>query len=81
MSAGSRILAVDDDAGGRRLTRATLTRAGFDVIEAADGQKALDAMRTGSFDLVLMDISMPVMDGFTACAELRKLPAVAGCRW
>jgi len=70
----SRILVVDDDAGGRRLTRATLTKAGFHVIEAADGQQALDAMCSELPDLVLMDVSMPVMDGFTACAELRRLP-------
>ena len=74
MSSPSRILVVDDDAGGRRLTRATLARAGFEVTEASDGQKALEAMRAQLPDLVLMDVSMPVMDGFSACAELRKLP-------
>jgi predicted signal transduction protein with EAL and GGDEF domain/DNA-binding response OmpR family regulator len=72
--AGSLVLVVDDDAGGRRLTRATLSKAGFKVIEAADGQLALDAMRLQMPDMVLMDVSMPVMDGFTACAELRRLP-------
>ncbi|MFZ2650744.1 MAG: EAL domain-containing protein [Burkholderiaceae bacterium] len=74
MNAKARILVVDDDAGGRRLTRATLARAGFEVTEAQDGQAALDAMRAALPDLVLLDVSMPVMDGFTACAELRKLP-------
>jgi diguanylate cyclase (GGDEF)-like protein/PAS domain S-box-containing protein len=69
-----RILIVDDDAGGRRLTRATLMRAGFETSEAADGAQALEAMRELLPDLVLMDVSMPVMDGFTCCAELRKLP-------
>ena len=65
---------VDDDRGGRRLTRATLERAGFEVLEAQDGLQALDVMRAELPDLVLMDVSMPVMDGFTACAELRQLP-------
>ena len=69
-----RILVVDDDRGGRRLTRATLERAGFEVVEAQDGLQALDVMQAELPDLVLMDVSMPVMDGFTACAELRKLP-------
>ena len=69
-----RVLVVDDDPGGRRLTRATLVKAGFVVIEAGDGQQALDALRALLPDLVLMDVSMPVMDGFTACAELRRLP-------
>ncbi len=74
MTVNGRVLVVDDDAGGRRLTRATLKKAGFEVSEAEDGQQALDAMRAALPDLVLMDVSMPVMDGFTACAELRKLP-------
>ena len=72
-----RILIVDDDAAGRRLTRITLARAGFEVVEAQDGQQALDALRAGMPDLVLMDVSMPVMDGFTACTELRKMPGGA----
>lgn len=73
MNAG-KILVVDDDAGGRRLTRATLVRAGFDVIEAENGEVALDILKKGMPDLVLMDVSMPCKDGFTACAELRELP-------
>ncbi len=74
MNAKARILVVDDDAAGRRLTRATLNKAGFEVVEASDGQLAIEAARDGLPDLVLMDVSMPVMDGFTACAELRALP-------
>ncbi|MBL8349726.1 MAG: EAL domain-containing protein [Burkholderiaceae bacterium] len=70
----ARILVVDDDAGARRLTRATLNKSGFTVIEAANGQLALDAMMQALPDLVLMDVSMPVMDGFTACETLRRLP-------
>ena len=74
MTAQHRVLVVDDDASGRRLTRATLKKAGFGVIEAADGQLALDLLRAELPDLVLMDVSMPVMDGFTACQALRQLP-------
>jgi diguanylate cyclase (GGDEF)-like protein/PAS domain S-box-containing protein len=72
-----RVLVVDDDAGGRRLTRATLKKAGLEVSEAQDGEQALELMRTSMPDLVLMDVSMPVMDGFTACAALRALPGGA----
>jgi len=68
------ILVVDDDPGGRRLTRATLAKAGFDVADAGDGKAALDAMCARLPDLVLMDVGMPVMDGFAACAALRVLP-------
>src|SRR5882672_360370 len=71
--AAARILVVDDDSGGRRLTRATLAKAGFRVAEACDGKAALEAMQADLPDLVLMDVSMPVMDGFAACAGLRRL--------
>ena len=74
MTSPQRILVVDDDAGGRRLTRATLKKSGFEIIEAGDGQQALELLRAEMPDLVLMDVSMPVMDGFTAVAELRRLP-------
>jgi diguanylate cyclase (GGDEF)-like protein len=69
------ILVVDDDRGARRLTRATLTKAGFEVGEAGDGQAALDAVeQQGLPDLVLLDVSMPVLDGFATCQRLRALP-------
>ncbi len=74
MMNSGKILVVDDDAGGRRLTRATLVRAGFDVIEAENGEVAVEMLQKGMPDLVLMDVSMPIKDGFTACAELRAMP-------
>ena len=77
MNTQARILVVDDDNGGRRLTRATLTRAGFLVTEAANGALALEALRAELPDLVLMDVSMPVMDGFDATAALRAMPGGA----
>lgn len=70
----NKILIVDDDAGGRRLTRATLARAGFDVVEAENGQKAIDILQGGMPDLILLDVSMPIKDGFETCSELRLLP-------
>ncbi|MCU7375082.1 response regulator [Paucibacter sp. O1-1] len=74
MISNARILVVDDDAGARRLARATLSRAGFSIVEAADGQAALEAMAVQLPDLVLMDVNMPRMDGFEACAALRAMP-------
>ena len=74
MNPPSRILVVDDESGSRRLTRATLKKSGFEVTEARDGSEALELLRAEMPDLVLMDVSMPVMDGFTAVAELRLLP-------
>ncbi len=74
MTAPAHVLVVDDDMAARRLVRATLQRSGFEVTEAADGEQALQAMRAELPALVLMDVSMPVMDGYSACLELRKLP-------
>jgi diguanylate cyclase (GGDEF)-like protein/PAS domain S-box-containing protein len=73
MKRTARVLVVDDDAGGRRLMRATLAKAGFAVNEAPDGRAALDAMQAALPDLVLMDVTMPVMDGFAATAGLREM--------
>jgi diguanylate cyclase (GGDEF)-like protein/PAS domain S-box-containing protein len=74
MTRPKHVLVVDDDSAGRRLTRATLTRAGFTVVEAANGREALEVLGQALPDLVLMDVSMPEMDGFTACSALRRLP-------
>lgn len=71
------ILVVDDQRFMRKLARDWLEEAGFAVEEAADGAEALSAFRRLHPDLVLLDVIMPVMDGFAACAELRKLPGGA----
>ncbi|MBE9533115.1 MAG: response regulator [Proteobacteria bacterium] len=69
------ILAVDDSASMRQMVGFTLKGAGYDVTDAADGQQALDIAKTRSFDLVLTDVNMPIMDGITLTRELRALPA------
>lgn len=69
------ILVVDDSASLRNMVTFTLKQEGYQVVEAGDGKEALDKAKTGRFDLVLTDVNMPVMDGITFCAELRKLPA------
>ncbi|MCJ8314336.1 MAG: response regulator [Saccharospirillaceae bacterium] len=69
----SSILAVDDSASMRQMVSFTLKGAGFDVTEANDGQQALDIAKTRSFDLVLSDVNMPVMDGITLVKNLRNL--------
>jgi two-component system, chemotaxis family, chemotaxis protein CheY len=67
------ILAVDDSASMREMVSYTLKSAGFDVVSACDGQEALNIARTRSFDLVLTDVHMPVMDGLSLVKELRQL--------
>jgi two-component system chemotaxis response regulator CheY len=58
----------------RQLVRVTLTRSGYEVVEAADGALGLQAASSQSFDLVLSDINMPNMNGLDLVRALRKLP-------
>jgi two-component system, chemotaxis family, chemotaxis protein CheY len=67
------ILAVDDSASIRQMVSFTLKGAGYEVIEAVDGQDALDKARRRTFNLVLTDINMPRMDGLKLLENLRKI--------
>jgi len=68
------ILVVDDQLFMRRAARDWLEEAGFAVETAEDGAQCVSAFRRLRPDLVLLDVVMPVMDGFAACAALRALP-------
>ena len=70
------ILVVDDDADARARLRHVLTRNGWTVSEAANGQEALDVVAHAPPQLILLDLTMPVMDGFTFLHALRERP---GC--
>jgi DNA-binding response OmpR family regulator len=67
-----KILVVDDEPTIRETVAYNLENAGYDVITAADGPAALEAARTQSPDLVILDIMLPGMDGFEVCRILRK---------
>jgi len=69
---GMRILLVDDGETNRKLIGLFLTRSGATVEMAENGALALHAVEQGSFDAILMDMQMPVMDGYTATARLRE---------
>jgi len=71
------VLVVDDDPDARARLRQVLTRNGWTVAEAANGQEALDMVLHAPPQLILLDLTMPVMDGFTFLHELRTRP---GCR-
>lgn len=67
------ILAVDDSASMRQMVSFTLRSSGYEVIEAVDGQDALDKLASREVDLVLTDQNMPRMDGLTLIRQLRGL--------
>ena len=69
------ILAVDDSASMRQMVGFTLRHAGYDVVEAVDGEDAFDKARARSFDLVLTDQNMPRLDGIGLTRRLRDCPA------
>ncbi len=67
------ILAVDDSASMREMVKFTLSEAGYEVLEAADGVEALDVANNQLVDAVIADVHMPNMDGVTLVSELRAL--------
>ena len=69
-----KVLVVDDSATMRQLVTMTLTRAGYEVVEAEDGAKGLAKASAEAFDLILSDINMPNMTGLELLRSLRKLP-------
>ena len=67
------VLVVDDGESNRRLVRLILERAGCVVTEAVDGQDAVEKTMSGDFEIILMDMQMPVMDGYQATSKLRQM--------
>ncbi len=68
---GELIMIVEDEAGVRELLRDTLKIAGFETIEADNGMSALTVLRSNKPDLIIIDINMPLMDGFELVERLR----------
>ncbi|MDH5540768.1 MAG: EAL domain-containing protein, partial [Rhizobacter sp.] len=71
----TRVLIVDDDAVTRMMASEALTDAGFEVVEAASAEEGLALFATSEFDLVLLDLMLPGIDGHEACLRLRLLSA------
>ena len=69
---GARVLLVEDDKLNQELAKELLEEKGIHLTLAANGQEALDILQNEEFDGVLMDVHMPVMDGYTATREIRK---------
>lgn len=71
-----RILVVDDEARIRSIIKKYAEFEGHSVAEAGDGMEAVRLCRKEKFDIVIMDIMMPELDGFSACREIRKVSSV-----
>ena len=68
----SRLLVVDDEFRIRQIIRKYAEFEGYTVEEAVDGMQAIEVCRREKFDLIIMDVMMPELDGFSACREIRK---------
>ena len=69
---GRRVLIVDDEAVNRAIASGYLRRAGGQVEEAVDGQQAVEMFQAGEYDLILMDLQMPRLDGYQASQQIRR---------
>ena len=71
------ILYVEDNSDNRHLVRRVLNAEGYSVVEAGDAAQALEELQNGGLDLILMDISMPEVDGYTLTTKIRSMPDFA----
>jgi two-component system, OmpR family, phosphate regulon response regulator PhoB len=80
MAAKRRVLLADDDPSLLRLISTTLGSDDFDLLQAGDGQEALELARRERPDLILLDINMPRLDGFQVCQALKNDPETASIK-
>ena len=75
--AGARVLLVEDNEINQQVAREILEGAGLKVVVANNGQEAVEAVKAGGYEAVLMDVQMPVMDGYTATRKIREWEHIA----
>ena len=73
----NKVLIAEDNAVNRELLRELLESRGYSVSEACDGREALEAVRQTQPDILLLDIGMPILDGFALISKIREDPASA----
>ena len=76
-----RILVAEDRPGSLELIRTVLESAGYEVIEATDGQEAVEKASGSPVDLFLLDLQMPKVDGFGVVRSYEKIPDSRALRW
>ena len=72
----ARILAVDDEAKIRMIIKEYAEFEGYEVAEAEDGMEAVEKVKNEDFDIIIMDIMMPRLDGYSACKEIQKIKKI-----
>ena len=72
-----RVLVVEDQEDNRRIVRDLLTTAGFEILEAVTGEEGVAAAEANRPDLILMDLDLPVLNGYEATRRIRANPALA----
>lgn len=68
----AKIMVVDDDPQIRRVLRASLVAQGYEVVDARNGEEALETLRDGKLDLIILDVNMPGMSGLETCRTIRS---------
>jgi DNA-binding response OmpR family regulator len=76
VASAPRILLVDDEQSVQKLLGWPLRKEGYEVVEAYDGRQALERLRDGAFDLVVLDLMLPKIDGFDVCRQIRARSTV-----
>jgi two-component system cell cycle response regulator DivK len=71
-----RILVVEDQADNRRIVRDLLTRSGYEIVEAVTGEEGVSLAEAQQPDLILMDIQLPMIDGYEAARRIKANPAL-----
>ncbi len=72
----AKILVVDDEINIRRVVREYAEFEGYEVFEAEDGMDAVEMVKENDYDVIIMDVMMPKLDGFSTCKEIRKYKSV-----